>query len=178
VEAKITPEKVRIAGRPADRPGARRRRAEPRAILAAVLAVLALVGCVMAILMLATQPTAVRLEREIGSLNRRLAADQGQLASLRAAVDRTRARDGALTVQVGHVAGRLAGLQRTVHGLQGVAAVARTQAAGLRDCVPQLQQEVTGLVLQTRSVGGWVTSVGLRNPILLSAPCQSLFSGL
>ena len=91
MEAKIT----RDPHTPDRRPGrrrARRRRADRHAILASVLAVLALVGCVVAILMLATQPTAVRLEREIGSLNRRLAADQGQLASLRAAVDRAGAK--------------------------------------------------------------------------------------
>ncbi len=156
----------------------RRRQSSRPAIVASVLAVLALVGCVMAILMLATQPTATRLEREIGSLSRRLSADQSQLATLRAAVDRTGAGSSALHRQLGHIAGRLAGLQRTVHGIQAVTAVSQQQAIGLRDCVPELQQELTGLALQTRSVGGRVTSVGLRNPLLLSAPCQSLFSGL
>jgi septal ring factor EnvC (AmiA/AmiB activator) len=145
--------------------------------VASVLAVLALVGCVMAILMLATQPTAARLEHEIGALNRRLAADQSQLATLQAAVHHTAARGSALSRQLRHIAGRLTGLQRTVHGLRNVSTSAQDQALGLRDCVPQLQQELTGLVLQTRSVGGRVTSVGLRNPILLSAPCQSLLSG-
>jgi septal ring factor EnvC (AmiA/AmiB activator) len=145
--------------------------------VASVLAVLALVGCVMAILMLATQPTADRLEHEIGALNRRLAADQSQLATLQAAVHRTDAHGSALSRQLSHVAGRLTGLQRTVHGLQSVSTSAQDEAIGLRDCVPQLQQELAGLVLQTRSVGGRVTSVGLRNPILLSAPCQSLLSG-
>lgn len=193
MDPKLTREKARSGGRDRapgrQRPGARsaaqtrrrpgrRRRGDSRAIVASVLAVLALVGCVVAILMLATEPTAARLEREIGSLNRRLAAEQIQLATLRAAVDRTGAQGSALHRQVGHLDGRLTGLQRTVHGLQAVTSVAEEQAIGLRDCVPQLQQELTGLALRTRSVGGRVTSVGLRNPILLSAPCQSLFSGL
>lgn len=164
--------------RPGRRPPARRRRSDRRAIVASVLAVLALVGCVMAILMLATQPTAARLQREIGALNRRLAADQSQLATLRAAVVHTAARDDVVDGQVSHVARRLAGLQRTVHGLQSAGTAAQQQAIGLRDCVPQLQQELSGLALQTRSVGGRVTSVGLRDPVVLSAPCQTLFSGL
>jgi hypothetical protein len=155
----------------------RRRRGERRAIVASVLAVLALVGCVMAILMLATQPTAARLEDEIGALTRRLAADQGQLATLQAAEHGTSAHGTALSRELSHIAGRLTGLQRTVHGLQSVSTAAVDQAIGLRDCVPQLQRELTGLALQTRSVGGRVTSVGLRNPILLSAPCQALLSG-
>ena len=68
MDAKITPDKVRAARRPdrsVHRRRARRRRDQRPAILASILAVLALVGCVMAILMLATQPTAARLEREI-----------------------------------------------------------------------------------------------------------------
>jgi septal ring factor EnvC (AmiA/AmiB activator) len=181
LDAKITPDTVRAAGRPnrsVHRRRPRRRRDQRPAILVSILAVLALVGCVMAILMLATQPTAARLEREIGTLSRRLAADQGQLDTLRAEAGRTEARDGALSRQLRRTADRMAGLQRTVHGLQGVTAVAQEQAVGLRDCVPQLQQELAGLVLETRSVAGRVTSVGLRNPILLSAPCHSLFSGL
>ncbi len=164
--------------RPLGRPGAPRRRGDRHAIVASTLAVLALVGCVMAVLMLATQPTATRLEREIGALSRRLASDQSQLATLRAAVGRTDARGGALSRQLSRISGRLGGIARSVHGLQSASTGAQKQAIGLRDCVPQLQQELTGLALQTRSVRGRVTSVGLLNPIGLSAPCQALFSGL
>jgi hypothetical protein len=63
------------------------------------------------------------------------------------------------------------------YGLQPTTVRAQEEAAGLRDCVPQLQQELGRLVLTTRSVGGRVTSVGLREPGL-SAPCQAMFSGL
>jgi len=95
--------------RPRPRPASRRRRGDRRAIVASVLAVLALVGCVMAILMLATQPTAARLEHEIGALNRRLAADEIRLATLRATVVRTGARGSVLSRQLNHVAHRLTG---------------------------------------------------------------------
>jgi hypothetical protein len=164
--------------RPPGRMKPRRRRGDRRAIAASALAVLALVGCVIAVLMLATEPTAARLERDISSLTRRLSADQTQLTRLTAAVDRTGAAGTALRHQLGHVAGRLAGLRRTVHGLQAASTVEQQQAVGLRVCVPQLQEELTGLVLQTRSVRGRVTSVGLHTPVLPSAPCQALFSGL
>ncbi len=145
--------------------------------MASTLAVLALVGCVMAILMLATQPTATRLEREIGALSRRLAADQSQMATLRGAVGRTDARGGTLSRQLTRLSGRLGGLVRSVHGLQSATTTVQEQAVGLRDCVPQLQRELTGLALQTRSVHGRLTSVGLLNRVGLSVPCQALVSG-
>ncbi len=160
------------------RPAGRHRPGDRRAIAASALAVLALVGCVTAIVMLATAPTAARLEHEIGALSRRLGVDQSRLTELQAAVRRADRNGGRLTRSLGHIAGRLDGLQRTVHGLQGAAATVQNQAAGWRVCVPQLQQELSGLALQTRRIRGRLTSVGLRNPLPVSAPCQALFSGL
>jgi hypothetical protein len=156
----------------------RRPPTDRRAVVASILAVLALVGCVAAILILATQPTAARLEQEIGSLTHRLTAAQGQLAALQAVVGRTRSQGASLSRDTNHLAGRLTGLQRAVHGLQSSASLAQEQAIGMRDCVPQLQQELTGLIVRSRSVNGRLTSVGLQDPALLSPSCQALFSGL
>jgi chromosome segregation ATPase len=128
--------------------------------------------------MLATQPTATKLESEIGSLNSRLGAAQSQLVTLKALVDRSAAQRVRMTGTVNGLKRRVAGLQRTVHGLQGSATVGREQQAGLRACVPQLQQELAGLTLKTSSVRGRVTRVGLSDPPLPSPACQSLFSGL
>lgn len=139
-----------------------------------MLAVLALVGCVTAILLLATQPTATRLSNEIGALDARLAQADRQLAALRQTVGRT----AGMGARIQGLEGRLSGLQRTVHGLQSRATVATEQATGLRDCVPQLQQELSGLTLRTRSVAGRVSSVGLNEPTGLSPACQALFAGL
>ena len=161
------------ASRPHGRTGTRRRRADRRAIAGSALAVLALVGCVMAILMLATAPTAARLEREIGALSRRLDADQHQLAGLREAAVRDRAVHRRLTITTG----RLTGLARTVHGLQTATADDRAWTAGLQACVPQLQRELAGLAVETRQARGRVIGVGLRRGTLLSAPCQALLGG-
>lgn len=156
----------------------RRRRADLRAVVASILGVLALVGCVVAILMLATQPTAAKLESEIGSLNSRLGAAQSQLVTLQALVGRSAAERSRMTRAVNGLQGRVAGLRRTVHGLQSSTTVGQEEQAGLRACVPQLQQELAGLSLTTSSVHGRVTRVGLSDPPLPSPACQSLFSGL
>jgi hypothetical protein len=154
-----------------------RRRADPHAVVASILAVLALVGCVIAILLLATQPTAARLEREIGSLNSRLGAARSELVTLQAVVGRAASQGSSVRQDVSQLGGRVAGLQQTVHGLQASTSLTQEQGVGMRDCVPQLQQELFGLILKTRSVNGRVTSVGLSEPALLSPSCQTVLSG-
>lgn len=165
-------------GRRRDRQAHRRRHhADPHAVAAAILAVLALVGCVIAILLLATQPTAARLEREIGSLNSGLATARRQLVTLQAEVGRTTSQGSSLHTDVSRLGGHVAGLGRTVLGLQSSTSLTQEQAIGLRDCVPQLQQELSGLILKTRSVNGRVISVGLSEPALLSRSCAAVLSG-
>jgi hypothetical protein len=156
----------------------RRRRADLRPVVASILGVLALVGCVIAILILATQPTAAKLESEIGSLNSRLGAAQTQLVTLQAQFGRSGAQRARMTRAVNGLTGHVAGLQRTVHGLQSSTIAGQERQAGLSACVPQLQQELAGLSLTTSSVHGRVTRVGLSDPPLPSPACQSLFSGL
>jgi hypothetical protein len=156
----------------------RRHRGDLHAVVASILAILALVGTVVAILMLATQPTAARLEREIGSLNSRLGAARSQLVALNDVARHARSQSGRLKHAVSGLQGRLAGLARTVHGLQGSMSLGQEQEDGLRACVPQLQQEVAGLTVKTSSVKGRVTRVGLSDPPLLSPTCQALLSGL
>jgi hypothetical protein len=156
----------------------RRRRADLRAVVASILGVLALVGCVIAILMLATEPTAAKLEAEIGSLNSRLGKAQSQLVRLQGRQRRAASQRSDLTKVVHDVDRHLTGLQRTVHGLQSSVNLGQEAQAGLRACVPQLQQELTGLILNTHSVSGRVTRVALSDPPVLSSACQALFSGL
>lgn len=157
---------------------ARRRNGNVHAVVASTLAVLALVGCVIAILMLATQPTAARLEREVASLNHRLGATRGQLVTLQTALGHITSREPSLTNNLHRLGGRVAGLGRTVHGLQGSTSLTQEQAAGLHECVPQVQRELAGLAVKTRSVNGRVISVGLSDPALVSQSCAALLSGL
>lgn len=157
------------------RPG---RTGSVHAVVGAMLAVIALVGCVVAILLLAAQPTATRLEQEVASLTHRLDAAQGELAALRTAAGRSAAQSALMAGGVRRLTTRVAGLQRTVRGLQSSTTLTQQQAAGLRACVPQLQRELAGLTLRTRSVGGQLRSVGLSDGALLSPGCRSVFSGL
>ena len=180
-------EPLRLTGAVASRRGARARLAtrpgRPRAgtthaVVACTLAVLALAGCVGAVLMLATEPVAARLEHEVASLDRRLGTAHGQLVALQTAVGRSIAREPRLSNDLTRLGRRVTGLVRTVHGLQSSTSLTGEQAAGLRDCVPQVQRELAGLTLTTRAVHGRVTSVGLSDPTLLSPSCASLFAGL
>ena len=142
-------------------------------MVVSIIAVLALVGCVTAILMLATLPTASRLQGEITSLDTRLDAARSQVAALDAvgpSVDRLRH-------QVTGLSTRLTRLAQTVHGLQSSTSLTQNQAAGLQACLPQVQQELDGLTLKTSSAAGRLTRVGLAVPPLLSPSCQALFSG-
>jgi hypothetical protein len=154
----------------------RHRTGQVHAVVASTLAILALVGCVIAVLMLATEPTAAKLESEVGSLNSRLHAAQGQLARLHGIAAQATASEAGLQHAASGLRRKLTGLQRTVHGLQNGANLMQDEAAALRDCAPQLQQELAGLTLKSRSVHGRLTNVGLSDSIAPSSACQAVFS--
>jgi septal ring factor EnvC (AmiA/AmiB activator) len=154
----------------------RRRPGEVHRILACVLAVLALVGCVVAILLLAVAPTAARLRGDVTALDGRLSSTQSQLAALQAMTAHTAMQGSHLTRRVHRVTQRIAGLSRTVHGLQGSSTLVREQSDGLRACFAELQQELSGLAVTTRSVRGRVRSVGLTERDGLSPACSAAFS--
>lgn len=153
----------------------RRRRGDAHRVAASALAVLALLGCVTAILVLAVQPTAARMQNDIASLTARLAITQSHLAALRSLAARDGKRESHLARKVGLLNRRMTGLQRTVSGLQGRATLTREQTAGLSVCFAQLQHELSGLMLRTRSIRGHVTDVGLSERVAPSAACAAAF---
>ncbi|HEY2319585.1 MAG TPA: hypothetical protein VGH67_14865 [Solirubrobacteraceae bacterium] len=155
---------------------ARRRRGDVHRIVACALAVLALVGCVTAVLVLAIAPTEARLDADIASLNTRLTSTQSQLAALQTMAAHTASRGSRLTRRVRVLGHHVAGLSRTVHGLQGDSTLMREQADGLRACFGELQQELSGLTLQTRRVHGKLRSVGLSDAAGLSPACGAAFA--
>jgi hypothetical protein len=156
----------------------RRRRGDAHRVLAAALAVLALVGCVVAVLILAIQPTAARLQGQIGSLSSRLEATESQAAALQKVVAHSARQGSHLTRSLGLLSRHMDGLQRTVHGLQGSSTRTREQTNGLRVCFAQLQQELSGLTLKTRSVHGHVTNVGLSESMGPSVACGAMFGSV
>jgi hypothetical protein len=154
----------------------RRRPGDVHRIVACVLAVLALVGCVAAILLLAIAPTAERLQGDVASLGGRLSSTRSQLAALQAMTAHTAWQGSRLTKGVRRLTHRIAGLSRTVHGLQDNSMLVQEQSDGLRACFAQLQQELSGLTVTTRSVRGRVRSVGLSESAGLSPACRAAFS--
>jgi len=155
---------------------ARRRRSDAHRIVAATLAVLALVGCVMAILILAIQPTASRMQNDIASLTERLGATESQLAAVQKTMAHTARQGSRLDIRLGLLSRHMTGLGRTVHGLQGSANATRAETDGLRACFGALQQELGSLTLRTRSVHGHVTNVGLSDPVGGAPACGAVFS--
>jgi ABC-type Na+ efflux pump permease subunit len=153
----------------------RRRRSDAHRIVAATLAVLALVGCVMAILILAIEPTASRMQNDIASLTERLAATESQLAAVQKTMVHTARQGSRLTKSVGLLSRHMTGLGRTIHGLQGSSSATRDETDGLRTCFGALQQELGGLTLRTRSVHGHVTDVGLSDAVGAAPACGALF---
>ena len=139
------------------------------------LSVLALVGCVTAILIFAIEPTADRLQGDIGSLNTRLANTQSQLIALQKIAVHTARQGSRLTHRIRLLDRHMTGLGRTVHGLQGSAVATREQADGLRACFAALQQQLSGLTLKTRSVHGHLTNVGLADTMGQSGACGASF---
>lgn len=162
------------AGDSAYRLTSRRRRGDAHRVVASTLAVLALVGVVLAILVLAVQPTATRMQNDIASLTERLSAAETQVAALQNTVVHTAREGSRLSKSVGLLDRHMTGLGRTVHGLQGSSNAARSEADGLRACFSALQQELGGLTLRTRSVHGHVTNVGLSETVGAPGGCGAV----
>jgi hypothetical protein len=180
LEAELAPAGGRLGGTRAGDGGyrlsSRRRRGDAHRIVASILAVLALVGCVMAILILAIEPTASRMQNDIASLSGRLDATQSQLSALQQTTIHTARQGSRLTRSVGLLSRHMDGLQRTIHGLQGSSSATREATDGLRACFAALQQELSGLTLRTRSVRGHVTNVGLSDAVGAPGACGAVFS--
>ena len=149
----------------------RRRRGDAHRIVASILAVLALVGCVTAVLLLAIAPTASRMQNDIRSLSGRLDSAQSQLTALQTAAVHTARQGSRLTKRIRLLDRHMTGLGRTIHGLQGSSSATREETDALRACFAALQAQLGGLALRTRSVHGHVTTVGLTETASAPAGC-------
>jgi hypothetical protein len=178
--AELSSPGARLPGAPAAggsyRLTARRRRSDAHRIIASILAVLALVGCVTAVLVLAVAPTASRMQNDIRSLNTRLDTADSRLASLQSKAVHAARQGSRLRKRVGLLDRHLTGLSRTVHGLQGATSATREQADALRACFAALQDELGSLSVSTRSVHGRVTDVGLRDAVGAPTSCGDALS--
>ena len=181
IEAELASTGARLPGTRASDGGyrlsSRRRRRDAHRIVASTLAVLALVGVVMAILILAIEPTATRMQNDIASLTERLGATESQLGALQKMTVHTARQGSRLTRSIGLLNRHMTGLGRTIHGLQGSSNATRDETDGLRACFSALQQELGGLTLKTRSVHGHVTNVGLSETVGAPSACGAVFRG-
>ncbi len=165
------------AGDGGHRLSSRRRRGDAHRIVASILAVLALVGCVMAVLLLAIVPTASRMQGDIASLTGRLQNTESRLAAVQKLTVHAARQGSRLSRSIGLLSRHLNGVQRTIRGLQGSSSATREETDGLRACFAALQQELGGLTLKTRSVHGHVTNVGLSETVGAPAACGAVVSG-
>jgi hypothetical protein len=159
-----------------DRLTARRRGSDAHRVVASILAVMALVGCVTAVLLLAIAPTASRMQNDITSLSARLRTADSRLAALQTMTMHAARQGSRLTRSVRLLRRHVTGLGRTIHGLQASTSATREDADALRACFAALQAELGGLTLRTRSVHGRVTDVGLTETAGAPASCGAALS--
>ncbi|HEY1566473.1 MAG TPA: hypothetical protein VGF68_05625 [Solirubrobacteraceae bacterium] len=180
LEAELASAGARLAGTRAGDRGyrltSRRRRGDAHRVVASILAVLAIVGCVAAVLLLAIAPTASRMQNDISGLSSRLDTADSQLTALQRMAVHTARQGSHLTRNVNLLSRHLRGLGRTIHGLQTSTNVTREESDGLRACFAALQGELSGLTLKTRSVHGHVTDVGLTDTIGAPGACGAVFT--
>jgi hypothetical protein len=181
LEAELASPGARLPGTRAGDGGyrltSRRRRGDAHRVVASTLAVLAIVGVVMAVLILAIQPTATRMQNDIASLTERLGSAESQLATVQKTTVHTARQAKRLSTSVGLLTRHMSGLGRTIGGVQGAVNATRDKTDGLRACFGDLQQELSGLTLRTRSVHGHVTNVGLSETVGAPAACGAVLSG-
>ena len=154
----------------------RRRRSDAHRIIASTLAVLAIVGCVTAVLLLAVAPTASRMQSDIATLSSRLDFAESQIAGLHKTAAHATRQTSHLTRTVNMLSRHMSGLGRTIHGLRGATNATGEETDGLRACFAALQAELGGLTLKTRSVRGHVTDVGLADTAGAPAACGAVFT--
>ena len=143
-----------------------RRRAAARRglILIPFILLVALGAGAAATLALVNEPKTSSLQSRIDSLSSDLTRARAEISSLRADV-----ATSASATNVKHVNRSLAGLRRTVGGMQNTIVQLRAELGALRGCAPQLQQELNGLTARTSKHG---------TPVLtLSPQCSALLGG-
>jgi len=131
------------------------------------------------------------LRTQAASLEGRLGSLQAQLGALRNEANSSRAQQRALRGEVSSLRSVLAGEQHTsrsaIASLQKASAGAasinslngvRGSLHQLQVCVPELQQELSGLKVQTTTRrNGALKSAALTNPTLISADCVTTLTG-
>jgi predicted nucleic acid-binding Zn-ribbon protein len=125
-----------------------------------ILISLAAIG--LAAYALSKQPSTSNLDARISSLSTQLTQAKHKLAAVE-----SQTAGSATAGNVQRVNRNLAGLKKSVGGVQNAVVPLRAELNSLRVCLPQLQAEVTGVAAHAKQKG--VTTVGL------SPECSSFF---
>lgn len=127
--------------------------------------VLVAVACGIATIAVILGAVAVAQERsDVSSLRKQVAAADARVAALK-------------STSVSGLQSSLASTQTTIGTLQAVVGHLHGAMNSLTLCVPQLQQEINGLTLNTNTQGGFLTGVNLNNPTIVSSNCNSTLYG-
>ena len=127
------------------------------------VAVLALAGIGLGVVaVMKDAPSTTTVNRQVKVLHLQLANDERQLAN-----------DGL----------KLSTLQTSsanadnVAKLQGSVAALQTKLAAYNVCIPQLQQEIGALNVNTQNTNGYLTDAYLQNQTIISSNCQKILYG-
>jgi chromosome segregation ATPase len=157
------------------------------------VAVAAAIG--IGVFAVASAPATNSLHTQVTSLRSQTASLQAQLGSLQAQLGtlrtESRAQQGALRREVSSLRSALASeqhtsrsatasLEKAAAGAASISSLNRVKGSvhQLQTCVPELQQELSGLKIQTTTrTNGALTSAGLTNPTIISRSCTSTLTG-
>jgi hypothetical protein len=134
-------------------------------ILLPIVAVVALAGLGTGIAAIASAPQTTTLQQQVKTLQAHAktasvqSADaRAQIATLQSSLSHSATQDNVTTLQTS--VGRL-----------------QNQIVTMLICIPQLQQEMGGLSVQTANNSGWLTEAYLQNPTIISQNCSKMLSG-
>jgi hypothetical protein len=141
-------------------------------VVLVIVGFLAVVGVGLGLFALTNQPSTAPLQQQIDALKAVEASQHQQIAALQAETQNLKvATAGAAT------AGNMAALQTSVGGLSHTMAGVQGDLSTLHICLPELNQEVNGLNINTANTGGYLTSAYLTNPTIVSSNCTKFLTG-
>lgn len=123
-----------------------------------IIAVLALGGIGVGVYALTKDPSLSSLRGDVRTLRADLASENREIATLK-----TSTADAA-------TAGNVSTLQNSVSSVQNTMRMYKV-------CIPELQQQINGMTVQTSNNGGYLTDAYLQNPTIVSSDCTKFLNG-
>lgn len=150
-------------------------------VVLVIVGVLAVVGVGLGLFALTNQPSTVPLQRQINALKAVDASQRQEIASLQTDTATLKAATASAAT-----AGNLTALQTSVGGLTHTMAGVQGDLSTLHICLPELDQEVGALNINT-STGGvvlgdgttdtFLTNAYISNPTVISTNCTKFLTG-